>query len=103
MTDTPYLLAIDQGTTSSRVIIFDADGKIVMMQQKELTLHYPKKGWVEQDAMPESCEEVQPGEHRLQPHERSNSRHVHAVGGRREGHQGPKPGGLRAVGRADDV
>ena len=50
MTDTPYLLAIDQGTTSSRVIIFDADGKIVMMQQKELTLHYPKKGWVEQDA-----------------------------------------------------
>lgn len=50
MTDSPYLLAIDQGTTSSRAIIFDADGKIITMQQKELTLHYPKKGWVEQNA-----------------------------------------------------
>lgn len=45
-----YLLAIDQGTTSSRAIVFDAAGKIINLQQKELVLHYPHKGWVEQDA-----------------------------------------------------
>jgi len=48
--DTRFLLAIDQGTTSSRAIVFDASGAIVNLQQKELKLHYPKKGWVEQDA-----------------------------------------------------
>lgn len=47
----PYLLAIDQGTTSSRVIVFDAQGAIIHVQQKELTLHYPHKGWVEQNAI----------------------------------------------------
>ena len=45
-----YLLAIDQGTTSSRAIVFDAKGGGVNVQQKELQLHYPHKGWVEQDA-----------------------------------------------------
>ncbi|MGB0719119.1 MAG: glycerol kinase GlpK [Bdellovibrionales bacterium] len=45
-----YLLAIDQGTTSSRAILFDAGGRVLDVQQKELTLHYPHKGWVEQDA-----------------------------------------------------
>lgn len=43
------LLAIDQGTTSSRAILFSAEGKILGMRQKELRLHYPRKGWVEQD------------------------------------------------------
>ena len=43
------LLAIDQGTTSSRAILFSADGEILDVQQKELTLHYPQKGWVEQN------------------------------------------------------
>lgn len=47
----PYLLAIDQGTTSSRVIVFDAQGAIIHVQQKDLTLHYPHKGWVEQNAI----------------------------------------------------
>ncbi len=46
---TPTLLAIDQGTTSSRAILFSKDGDIVALRQKELTLHYPHKGWVEQD------------------------------------------------------
>ncbi len=46
----PYLLAIDQGTTSSRAIVFDQKGGIINLQQKELKLHYPHKGWVEQDA-----------------------------------------------------
>ncbi len=44
------LLALDQGTTSSRAIVFDRQGKIVRIAQKELTLHYPENGWVEQDA-----------------------------------------------------
>lgn len=48
MTDTA-LLAIDQGTTSSRAILFSTEGKILSVKQKELTLHYPNKGWVEQN------------------------------------------------------
>jgi glycerol kinase len=44
------LLSIDQGTTSSRAILFSCDGEILSVQQKELRLHYPEKGWVEQDA-----------------------------------------------------
>jgi glycerol kinase len=43
------ILAIDQGTTSSRVILFDLKGKILSVQQKELPLHCPHNGWVEQD------------------------------------------------------
>jgi glycerol kinase len=43
------LLAIDQGTTSSRAILFSAEGDILSVAQKELTLHYPEKGRVEQD------------------------------------------------------
>lgn len=44
------LLAIDQGTTSSRAILFSTDGQIIGIRQKELTLHYPQNGWVEQEA-----------------------------------------------------
>lgn len=44
------ILAIDQGTTSSRAILFSEDGKIMNIRQKELTLHYPHNGWVEQNA-----------------------------------------------------
>jgi glycerol kinase len=45
-----YILAIDQGTTSSRAIVFDASGLPVATAQKELTQHYPSDGWVEHDA-----------------------------------------------------
>lgn len=45
------LLAIDQGTTSSRAILFSWNGEIKAVRQKELTLHYPNKGWVEQNAI----------------------------------------------------
>jgi glycerol kinase len=45
-----YLLSIDQGTTSSRAILFSQGGEMVAVSQKELTLYYPQKGWVEQDA-----------------------------------------------------
>jgi glycerol kinase len=43
------LLAIDQGTTSSRAILFSETGKIIAVRQKELTLRYPQNGWVEQN------------------------------------------------------
>ncbi|SHK16489.1 glycerol kinase GlpK [Paramaledivibacter caminithermalis] len=49
--DKKYVLALDQGTTSSRAIIFDHDGKIVRVSQKEFTQIYPRAGWVEHDAM----------------------------------------------------
>ena len=46
-----YLLALDQGTTSSRAILFDEAQNIIGSSQKELTQLYPQEGWVEQDAM----------------------------------------------------
>ena len=45
-----YLLALDQGTTSSRAIVFDAGGEIVAVAQREFKQHYPQPGWVEHDA-----------------------------------------------------
>ncbi len=45
-----YLMALDQGTTSSRCIIFDKSGNIISMAQKEFTQYFPKSGWVEHDA-----------------------------------------------------
>lgn len=45
-----YLLALDQGTTSSRSILFDTHGKVVAVAQREFTQHYPQPGWVEHDA-----------------------------------------------------
>lgn len=50
MTQAKYLLALDQGTTSSRCIIFSRGGEIVSSAQKEFTQYYPHKGWVEHDA-----------------------------------------------------
>ena len=46
-----YILALDQGTTSSRAIIFNHKGEIVKIAQKEFTQYYPKPGWVEHDPM----------------------------------------------------
>lgn len=46
-----YVMALDQGTTSSRCILFDRSGKIVNMAQREFTQYYPKPGWVEHNAM----------------------------------------------------
>lgn len=45
-----YVLSIDQGTTSTRAILFDRGGAVVAMEQKESKTCYPKPGWVEQDA-----------------------------------------------------
>ncbi|HUZ17006.1 MAG TPA: glycerol kinase GlpK [Spirochaetia bacterium] len=46
-----YVLALDQGTTSSRAILFDRHGKPVTSAQKEFSQYYPKPGWVEHDPM----------------------------------------------------
>jgi glycerol kinase len=45
-----YILSLDQGTTSSRAILFDKAGKVVHVAQKEFTQHFPKPGWVEHNA-----------------------------------------------------
>ncbi|MCH1575766.1 MAG: glycerol kinase, partial [Flavobacteriales bacterium] len=44
-----YILALDQGTTSSRSLVFDAAGRILAMAQQEFSQHYPQPGWVEHD------------------------------------------------------
>ncbi len=46
-----YIMALDQGTTSSRAILFDKSGKVVGAVQREFTQIYPKPGWVEHDPM----------------------------------------------------
>lgn len=48
--DMNYVLSLDQGTTSSRAILFDRHGKVVDVAQREFTQHYPQPGWVEHDA-----------------------------------------------------
>jgi len=49
--DKKYVMALDQGTTSSRAILFDHKGSIISAAQKEFTQIYPQAGWVEHDAM----------------------------------------------------
>lgn len=44
-----YIMALDQGTTSCRCILFDKKGNIMSMAQKEYTQYYPQPGWVEHD------------------------------------------------------
>ena len=45
-----YIMAIDEGTTSVRAILFDHDAKIISIAQKEFTQYFPQPGWVEHDA-----------------------------------------------------
>ena len=47
---TRYVLALDQGTTSSRSLLFDRDGTLAALAQREFTQHFPQPGWVEHDA-----------------------------------------------------
>ena len=46
-----HILALDEGTTSARAIVFDAQGRVVSLAQKEFTQHFPHSGWVEHDAL----------------------------------------------------
>jgi glycerol kinase len=48
---TSCVLALDQGTTSSRSIVFDHEGKVVAIAQREFAQHFPHSGWVEHDAL----------------------------------------------------
>lgn len=50
MTESTYIMAIDQGTTSSRAIIFDKKGRHIGSSQKEFTQYFPQESWVEHDA-----------------------------------------------------
>jgi glycerol kinase len=45
-----YILALDQGTTSSRSLLFDIQGRVASLAQREFTQHFPRPGWVEHDA-----------------------------------------------------
>ena len=45
-----YVLALDQGTTSSRAILFNRRAQIVSLEQMEFAQHFPQSGWVEHDA-----------------------------------------------------
>ena len=45
-----YVLALDQGTTSSRSLLFDRSGRVVALAQREFAQHFPHPGWVEHDA-----------------------------------------------------
>jgi glycerol kinase len=51
MTSATHLLALDQGTSSSRSIVFDAQGRVVAMAQREFAQIYPQPGWVEHDPL----------------------------------------------------
>ena len=51
MSQTKYILSLDQGTTSSRAILFDNEQNIVCVQQREFEQIYPHQGWVEHNPM----------------------------------------------------
>lgn len=60
-----YLLALDQGTSSSRAIIFDQKGQIISLAQKEITQIYPASGWVEHDPMEIWQSQIETAQHAL--------------------------------------
>lgn len=51
ITEKKYIVALDQGTTSSRAVVLDHDANIVCISQREFPQIYPKPGWVEHDPM----------------------------------------------------
>ncbi len=57
MTEGKYIIALDQGTTSSRAVLFDTSGELLGIEQKEFTQIFPQAGWVEHD--PEEIWETQ--------------------------------------------
>lgn len=76
---TTYLLALDQGTSSSRSIVFDAAGRMVALSQQELPQLYPRPGWVEHD--PQEIWRTQIGTARAALAQAGlTARDVHAVG-----------------------
>ena len=47
----PFILSLDEGTTSARAALYDESGQLVAMEANPITCHYPQPGWVEQDAL----------------------------------------------------
>ena len=76
---TKYIAAIDQGTTSTRCIIFDHSGHIVSLDQKEHQQIYPKPGWVEHDAL-EIWDRTQEVTHNALRKAGLNAAHIAAIG-----------------------
>lgn len=76
---TKYIAAIDQGTTSTRCIIFDHSGHIVALDQKEHQQIYPKPGWVEHDAL-EIWDRTQEVTHNALRKAGLNAAHIAAIG-----------------------
>ena len=76
---TKYIAAIDQGTTSTRCIIFDHSGHIVTLDQKEHQQIYPKPGWVEHDAL-EIWDRTQEVTHNALRKAGLNAAHIAAIG-----------------------
>lgn len=74
-----YLLALDQGTSSSRAIVFNRYGDVVSVSQKELTQHYPQSGWVEHDPMEIWSSQLETAQNALRKANLS-ARDIHAIG-----------------------
>ncbi len=74
-----YVLAIDQGTTSTRALLFDAEARPCAQAQQELTQHYPQPGWVEHDAE-EICQAALATAHAALEQRRLRARDVAAIG-----------------------
>lgn len=79
MADKAYILAIDQGTTSSRALVFNKNGEIVLVTRKEFRQYFPKPGWVEHDAM-EIWSSVQSVVAEAVSHRDISGEKIHAIG-----------------------
>ncbi len=76
---TQFILALDQGTTSSRSIVFDDEGSPVAVAQRELTQHFPRSGWVEHDPMEIASTQLATMTEAL-ARARLTARHIAAIG-----------------------
>lgn len=74
-----YILALDQGTSSSRAMLLNADGDILAVEQQEFTQFYPQPGWVEQDPM-EIWESQLKVTQKLLQENHIDAREIHALG-----------------------
>ena len=74
-----YILALDQGTTSSRSILFDKSGNVVAVAQKELTQSFPQPGWVEHDPV-EIWESQMLTAHEVMRKSNIDATHIAAIG-----------------------
>ena len=74
-----YVIAFDQGTTSTRTIVFDKKGHIKAIAQKELTQHYPKSGWVEHNALDIYNDQLETFNQALKE-SKINPEHIAAIG-----------------------